>query len=95
MTYLNSGDWVESLTAISEDASGHLAIEYWCCAPKVVKKVKKPQKQKKQKIKQPVDGLVLPELMTAFDPLVLEQVAKEPITALVDTDQKLAETIRS
>ena len=95
VTYLNSGDWVESLTAISEDVSGHLAIEYWCCAPKVVKKVKKPQKQKKQKIKQPVDGLVLPELMTAFDPLVLEQVAKEPITALVDTDQKLVETIRS
>ena len=46
VTYLNSGDWVESRTAISEDASGHLAIEYWCCAPKVVKKVKNRKTEK-------------------------------------------------
>lgn len=89
VTYLNSGDWVESLTAISEDASGHLAVEYWCCAPK---KVKKPKKQKNQ---QPVDGLVVPELMTAFDPLVIEQVAQEQIQTAGTERQKQPETVRS
>ena len=29
VTYLNSGDWVESLTAVAEDAQGQLSIIEW------------------------------------------------------------------
>ncbi len=31
--YLNDGDWVESCTALVEDARGHLEIVHWAAAP--------------------------------------------------------------
>ena len=40
VTYLNTGDWVESLTAISEDFSGNLSIEHWSAQSHKTKKTK-------------------------------------------------------
>ena len=79
VTYLNTGDWVESLTAISEDANGQLNIEYW---NGVQKRTKKP---KKQKNKQPLDTLVLPELIPAFEPLATAQMSYERVQVAVLT----------
>ena len=79
VTYLNTGDWVESLTAISEDARGHLAVEYWHCAPKAIKK------RKKNKVKKSKDTLILPELIPVFEPLVAQQV-EQALLAVTEND---------
>ena len=86
VTYLNTGDWVESLTTISEDAHGHLTIEYW---NGVQKKIKKP---KKKKSKQPVDTLVLPELIPAFEPLATHRMNHEftDVTVLANVSTVIA-----
>jgi len=40
ITYYNDGDWVESCTALAEDAKGHIAIIDWASEAKLLEKQK-------------------------------------------------------
>ena len=71
VTYLNTGDWVESLTAISEDFNGNLAIEYGGAIRKKRRSVKNKKRQRT------IEELILPELSPTLDPLLMQGIEQE------------------
>ena len=89
VTYLNTGDWVESLTAISEDFNGNLAIEYGGAIRKKQRSVKSKKRQRT------IEELILPELSPTLDPLLMQRIEQEMLMSPVPSSLAVLDSERT
>ncbi len=89
VTYLNTGDWVESLTAISEDFNGNLAIEYGGAIRKNRRSVKSKKRQRT------IEELILPELSPTLDPLLMQCIEQEMLISQMPSSLAVLDSERT